>query len=55
MTVRELIQELEDMPQDVTVVTDYAEIKHVHFSETFYYLTNVNKDGYIIEPAVVLE
>jgi len=55
MTVRELIEELEDMPQDLPVVTDYSEIKHVHYEESFYYLNNSTKEGYTIEPAVVLE
>lgn len=55
MTVRELIEELEDMPQDVPVVTDYQEIKHVHYNENFYYLNNTIPNGYVVEPAVVLE
>lgn len=55
MTVRELIEELEDLPQDIPVTTDYHEIKHVCYEESFYYLSNINKEGYIIEPAVVLE
>ena len=55
MTVRELIKELEELPQDVPVVTDYHEVKHVIYEESFYFINNVNKDGYTIEPAVILE
>lgn len=55
MTVRDLIKELQDMPQDVPVVTDYHEIKIVIYEESFYHLDEANKDGYTISSAVVLE
>lgn len=55
MTVRELIKELEEMPQDTPVVTDYHEITHVTYEESFYFINNVNKSGYTVEPAIILE
>ena len=55
MTVHELISALEEMPQDIPVVTDYHEIKHIMYEESFYFINNVNKDGYTIEPAIILE
>lgn len=55
MTVRDLIQELKELPQDLPVVTDYSEITDVSLCDNFYFLDKHNKDGYDIGPAVVLE
>lgn len=55
MMVRDLIKLLEDMPQYAPVVTDYHEIENVIYEKRHYTLTDAVKDGYIIEPAVVLE
>jgi len=54
MTVRELIEELEEMPMDLPVVTDYREVTDVSLDEKFYFLDN-SKAGYSIYPAIVLE
>ena len=55
MTVRELIEELEQLPQDLTVVTDYKEITTVEYCNAYYLLNNCSKQGYSIEPVIVLE
>ena len=55
MTVRDLIDELKELPQDLPVVTDYKEITDVKFEDAFYFLDKSNPDGYYIGPAVVLE
>ena len=54
MTVRDLIIELKELPQDLPVVTDYKEITEVDLDEGFYFIDN-SKAGYSIGPAVVLE
>ena len=55
MTVRDLIEELQELPQDLPVVTDYKEIKNVDYCENFYFLNQLSKLGYDIGPAIVLE
>ena len=54
MTVRELIEELEELPMDLPVVTDYEEISVVSYQGNYYFLDRWSKDGYLIAPAVVL-
>ena len=55
MTVRDLIEELEELPQDLPVVTDYKEITDIYLENKFYFLDRYYKDGYWIGPAVVLD
>lgn len=55
MTVRDLIEELEEMPQDLPVVTDYRNITKVIYNDNFYFLDKQSDKGYYVEPAVVLE
>lgn len=55
MTVRELIEELEELPMDLPVVTDYQEISEVSLENKYYFLERWSKDGYWVGPAVVLE
>ena len=55
MTVRDLIKELKEMPQDLPVVTDYKEITEVLYDDGFYFLDKRSKEGYSVSPAVVLE
>lgn len=55
MTVRDLILELRELPQDLPVVTDYKEITDIKLDDCFYFLDKYNKNGYTIGPAVVLE
>lgn len=55
MTVRDLILELEEYPQDLPVVTDYKEITGVVFDNFFYFLDYQSKNGYSVSPAIVLE
>lgn len=54
MTVRELIEELEEYPMDLPVVTDYREIEHVELKDAFYFMDYTEKT-YYTHPAVVLE
>ena len=55
MTVRDLIKDLKELPQDLPVVTDYKEITDIVVDDSFYFLNNASKTGYDIGPAVVLE
>ena len=55
MTVKDLIEELEELPMDMPVVVDYKEISRVAFEEVVYYLDRINKVGYTSGPAVTLE
>ena len=55
MTVRELIEELEELPMDYPVVTDYREITDINLTDSFYFLDGKMDKGYSIGPAVVLE
>lgn len=54
MTVKDLIEELSELPQDLPVVTDYKEITDVDVNDSFYFLDKHFKDGYYIGSAVVL-
>lgn len=54
MTVRDLIEELELMPMDLPVVTDYKEIEEINLDNEFYFLDH-SGHGYTVSPAVVLE
>jgi len=38
MTVRDLIEELEEMPMDLPVISDFKEITDVTFEENLFYL-----------------
>ena len=55
MIVADLIKELEELPPELPVVTDYREIKRVREEDSFYFLDSVTKTGYTTGPAVVLE
>ena len=55
MTVRDLIKELEELPQDLPVVTDYKEITEINLDNNFYFLDKYTDKGYSIGPAIVLE
>jgi len=54
MTVRELIEELEQMPMDLPVVTDYREINELELVDDYYFLDHSEK-GFHVHPAVILE
>lgn len=53
MTVRELIEELEEMPMDLPVVNDSQEITEVNYVDSTYYL-NSSLTDYVSSSAVVL-
>ena len=53
MTVRELIEELEEYPMDLPVVNDVQEIEEVELVEGLYYLDN-SPAQYTYSGAVVL-
>ena len=53
MTVRELIEELEEYPMDLPVIMDFKEIEHINVVEGAYYL--VSENHYCSSDAVVLE
>lgn len=55
MIVRDLIAELQELPQDLPVVTDYQEITEVNLDNNFYFLDRTSDIGYSIGPAIVLE
>lgn len=55
MTVRDLIEALEEMPMDLPVVTDYKEITEIDLDNNFYFLDKCSTVGYTVAPAVVLE
>lgn len=55
MTVKDLILELSELPQDLPVVTDYKEITDIELNNSFYFLDKHSKNGYNVGPAVVLE
>lgn len=55
MTVRDLIEELEQLPMDLPVVTDYKEITDIDIVKDFYFLDMHTTVGYSVGPAVVLE
>lgn len=54
VTVRELIETLEEYPMDLPVVTDYREIDEVSVDDSFYFLDH-SEQHYHVAPAVVLE
>ena len=54
MTVRELIEELEEYPMDLPVINDVREITEVSLADIAYYLDKSNF-GYSYTSAVVLE
>lgn len=54
MTVRELIEELEEYPMDLPVVNDVREITEVKIADMMYYLDK-SQIGYTFTPAVELE
>ena len=53
MTVRDLIEELEQMPMDLPVINDVQEITEVELVDNTYFLDG-SFDGYSSCPAVVL-
>lgn len=54
MTVRDLIEELEEYPMDLPVVSNLKEITSVSITNTTYYLDN-SPNAYAYSPAVELE
>ena len=53
MTVRDLVEELEQFPMDLPVVTDVKEISSVDLDDGMYYLDN-SSTQYVFSSAVVL-
>ena len=54
MTVAELIEELEQYPMTLPVVTNSKEITDIQFNDNMYFLDN-SPQGYACYPAVELE
>ena len=54
MTVRELIEELEEYPMDLPVVNDIKEITSIKLADMVYYLDK-HEASYTYTPAVELE
>ena len=54
MTVKELIKELSEMPQDLPVVSDFKEVSKVIFDE-LYYFNESDERTYEAGQAIVLE
>jgi len=54
MTVAELIEELEQYPMTLPVVTNSKEISEIRFNDNVYFLDN-SPQGYTCYPAVELE
>lgn len=54
MTVAELIEELEQYPMTLPVVTNSKEITDIQFNDNMYFLDN-SPQGYTCYPAVELE
>ncbi|MBP5423974.1 MAG: hypothetical protein J6Y78_16195 [Paludibacteraceae bacterium] len=55
MTVRDLIDELKELPEDMLVVVDYKEVTRINVEDSFYILDRDMQNGYSIGSAVVLE
>lgn len=55
MTVKDLISELKQLPQDVPVISNYKEITDVDYADACYIIGDYDRDGYIIGAAVTLE
>ena len=55
MTVRDLIKELRELPQNLPVVADYKEITDITVEDSYYFLDRHDKNSYDIGAAVVLE
>lgn len=53
MTVRELIEDLEELPQDAFVVADLQEVTKATYSANSYFL--IKPDEYSSGPVVTLE
>ena len=53
MTVRDLIEELEEMPMDLPVVNDVKEIEDVSLEDGLYFL-DYDPTRYVFHSAVVL-
>lgn len=54
MTVKDLILELKEYPQDLPVVSAHKEINKIEVNNDFYYI-NENNEDYSIGSFVVLE
>ena len=54
MTVRDLIEELEEYPMDLPVVCNLKEVNEISLTDTMYYLDSAEIE-YVHSPAVVLE
>ena len=54
MTVKDLIKDLMDMPQDIPVICNVKEITDVKYDEV-YYLNEKDERSYDAGPVVVLE
>lgn len=55
MTVRDLIEELEELPMDLPVVIDYQEVSEIDIEDDYYYLDKHTPNRYSVGPVVVLE
>ena len=55
MTVKDLITELKNFPQDLPVVINYKEITSAEYHDSYYVIDDLNKNGYTVDQAVVLE
>lgn len=54
MTVKDFIEKLKKLPQNVPVVSNYKEIETVYYTDACYVISDYEED-YVIEDAVVLE
>jgi len=54
MIVRDLIAELEELPQDLPIVVNHKEVTDIIYSDATYVLNEYEKD-YFIGSAIILE
>lgn len=55
MTVSDLIEELEQLPPDLPVVSCYKEVTNVIAAESSYYFSILDKNNYTVGPCVLME
>ena len=54
MTVKDLIEELKECPEDLPVVCDFKELTTINICDSAYFL-NKSEEGYSCSTAVVME
>lgn len=54
MTVKDLIEQLKELQQDVPVVSNFKDVETIYYTDACYVLNDLEKN-YTIEDAVILE